>query len=122
MKSLVKATRRELKMMRLFTKTIGRKLGLSFASLLIFLLVVGITGVISILIIQDNMKNVLTLNLGINQHTLNAWVDMLEAQHNVDDYLQQYATMGKDKAQTQDVDPAIQHLNDLRDEVKALMP
>ncbi|MEP6986594.1 MAG: methyl-accepting chemotaxis protein [Chloroflexota bacterium] len=109
-------------MIRIFTKSIGRKLGLSFAALLLFLLVVGITGVAGIVIIHDNMQNVLNVNLGINQHTLNAWVDMLQAQHSVDDYLQQYTSMGAIKAKMMYVDPALQSLEDLRNEVKALIP
>src|SRR6476620_2427440 len=109
-------------MMRVFTKTIGRKLSLSFTALLVFLLVVGITGIAGNLITRNNMQNVLNVNLGINQHTLNAWVEMLQAQHNVEDYLLQYNSLGADKAKEQDIDPAIQHLNTLRDEVKALIP
>src|SRR5262245_33834657 len=102
-------------MFRYFTRTIGRKLSISFATLLIFLLVVGVTGIVGILIVQDNIQRVLDVNLQINQNSQDALTELLQAQHNADDYLLHYTDLGLEKARADYVDPTIQHLNNLRD-------
>ncbi|MEO8394294.1 MAG: hypothetical protein ABI700_14985 [Chloroflexota bacterium] len=53
-------------MLRVFTKTIGRKLGNSFAALLLFLLVVRGVGIAGILTIRNDMQGIMNVNLQIN--------------------------------------------------------
>lgn len=109
-------------MIRNFTKTIGRKLSASFAMLLLFLLVVGATGIAGILVVQDNIRRVLDVNLQINQNSLNAWGELLQAQYNAENYLLHFSELGLEQARTDYVDPTIQHLNNLRDSLNALIP
>ena len=109
-------------MFRNLTKTIGRKLSASFATLLLFLLVVGATGIVGILVVQDNIRNVLDVNLQINEHSQSVWTGLLQAQHNADNYLQNFANLGLETAKTNYIDPAIQDLTNVRASLNALIP
>src|SRR6476659_8489697 len=108
-------------MIRGLTKTIGRKLSLSFAALLVFLLVVGITGVAGNLITRSNMDNVLNHDLDINQTSFKAWVDLLEAEQHADEYFRTYLLLGDDKAKQDLADPLIQYVDDMRTQLKSLV-
>jgi methyl-accepting chemotaxis protein len=109
-------------MFRNLTKTIGRKLSTSFATLLLFLLVVGATGIVGILIVQDNIRNVLEVNLQINDHSQVAWSELLQAQQDAESYLLHLVDLGLENDRAQYVDSISQHINNLRDNVNALMP
>ncbi len=109
-------------MNQFLTKTIGRKLSVSFGVLLVFLLVVGATGVAAVAIIQNNMQNVLGVNLNIDQYSLDAWNALEQAQVDIQNYLLQYAALGLEKAHSTYVDPAVQQLNTLRDSINSLIP
>jgi methyl-accepting chemotaxis protein len=104
-----------------FTRTIGRKLSASFGVLLLFLLIVGGTGAAGILNIQNNLHSVMDINLKMQQDSLNAWVELLQAQHSAENYMLYHAEFGLEEARAQVVEPFVQNMNDLRHRLNALI-
>ncbi len=106
--------------LRIFTRTISRKLTSSFAVVLALIFLVGAVGAVGVAAIQSTVQDSLNIGFQVSDLALQTTVDLLQARRHEKDFQLRYQTEGFDKAKANYVDLAVTAIGDGSDHLTAV--
>lgn len=106
--------------LRIFNKTIGRKLTTGFLVILVLLIVTGVVGTLGVVSLRDAVQRNLNQGVQINDLSLRAQNALIDAQRNEKEFLLRYPLDGIDKAKAAYADLVLPAIGLFRTNLDAL--
>src|SRR5688572_28330488 len=101
--------------------TIGKKLTVGFGIVLVLVLLVGVVGAIGILTVRGTVQDNLDTGFQINELSLKAQTEMLNARRREKDFLLRYETEGFDAAKAAYGDQVPKHVAILKSDLESII-
>src|SRR5687767_2785064 len=106
--------------LRFLTRTIGRKLGASFVTVLILVLLVGLVGSIGVISIRSTVQKTLETAFQIEELAYRTKTGLVGALRLAEAYVVNYEELGTEKAKATYIDPMQKLLEATRADIVAI--